>query len=687
MNSKTRVTPSRSHFIRRMTWKFLLAIVLITLSFQTATCDDSLTTINLVATQIPQVDDQTSMKTLPFDPDKYKVKSIDQHRDSPLRIEDFRCVGDSQLVPREGDATVSQCIYMGDVEIPYYHLVDGIRLGPVEAGRYVAFILETPDHADSARVTSGPLPGNLQFDFLDGRMAIFTTFDQYLSDPFFSFAFTVRTTVQTAMGDIDTDYEIIMLSELLHYTPPTITLYKDSNLTVDIIVSGGPQNCETVPAGVPCGPITWQWTDVNPGTEVFPNSVTINEVDFGHFRLSGFVDPVSAVSVEGQLTVEQDGESYSSNHCLEVQIAPPPMENIVVAHHSNALTQQQNENLISVENEHWLAFQGRKCGTVDEPFGSARMTMLVEEQLPEWATRATVWLNGWQAKYLGNTDHHVANVRARVHEIWRVGDTLRWHIDGRLVDKNRDDSYSMCVDYVVVGWNHYAVDLRASHGDVSDHETIIHYHHGVIQSRNPDFRGSGQHRWLPRGFDLRWEKDDEDHHLYEVLYNLRSFALGRGPNYDLPFANFADDDKERDYRFQEWVSQIDGSDLYYVDDPMSLNLHVYEGDGDTCFAVDKIRNSALVPSVAVKVTEYEVSDLPMRHAVPVLAGWDLWFPCGDEHVEAIAARVHDAKYTFDQVMGSGTLRYKVTTELHDKDDQPGHNGRVRVDIMGLALDK
>jgi hypothetical protein len=55
----------------------------------------------------------------------------------------------------------------------------------------------------------------------------------------------------------------------------------------------------------------------------------------------------------------------------------------------------------------------------------------------------------------------------------------------------------------------------------------------VAKSRNPDIRGSGLHRWLPRGFDLRWDKDDEDHHIYEALNNLRSFATGSGAGHDL----------------------------------------------------------------------------------------------------------------------------------------------------------
>jgi hypothetical protein len=84
-----------------------------------------------------------------------------------------------------------------------------------------------------------------------------------------------------------------------------------------------------------------------------------------------------------------------------------------------------------------------------------------------------------------------------------------------------------------------------------------------------------------------------------------------------------------------------------------------------------------------RVSEYELHGVPFDYAVPVLAGWDLWYPCGDEHVGEIGVWLHDIEYQKDADDPHGVLRYKVTSVLRDRDSRPGHRSRPRVSILGL----
>jgi hypothetical protein len=74
------------------------------------------------------------------------------------------------------------------------------------------------------------------------------------------------------------------------------------------------------------------------------------------------------------------------------------------------------------------------------------------QDLPAWAQRATVFLNGWRLSYLSK-DHHVNGLYAEITNVRRAGTALRWRAHGRIFDRNDDDAYRFCYSYTAIAWN------------------------------------------------------------------------------------------------------------------------------------------------------------------------------------------------------------------------------------------
>ncbi|MGH9894584.1 MAG: hypothetical protein ACREA0_21920, partial [bacterium] len=78
-----------------------------------------------------------------------------------------------------------------------------------------------------------------------------------------------------------------------------------------------------------------------------------------------------------------------------------------------------------------------------------------------------------------------------------------------------------------------------------------------------------------------------------------------------------------------------------------------------------------------------ISLVPFDVAVPVLTGWDLSYPCNDQHVKAIGTKIQ--RFNFARPAGSagGVLDYELRSVLRDKDGGDGHRFRHRVSILGF----
>lgn len=86
---------------------------------------------------------------------------------------------------------------------------------------------------------------------------------------------------------------------------------------------------------------------------------------------------------------------------------------------------------------------------------------------------------------------------------------------------------------------------------------------------------------------------------------------------------------------------------------------------------------------ATKTVEVEVRDIPFDYAIPVLTGWELQYNCEDQHVKLVGIRLEDVEYVKDPAETTGSLRYKVVSELRDDNNHPGHFSRHKVTILGL----
>jgi hypothetical protein len=67
----------------------------------------------------------------------------------------------------------------------------------------------------------------------------------------------------------------------------------------------------------------------------------------------------------------------------------------------------------------------------------------------------------------------------------------------------------------------------------------------------------------------------------------------------------------------------------------------------------------------------------------MLTGWELGYLCDDEHVKEIGIWIDEWSYEKAPGAPAGTLRYKLSSILKDKNDYPPHYRDHKVTILGL----
>lgn len=317
-------------------------------------------------------------------------------------------------------------------------------------------------------------------------------------------------------------------------------------------------------------------------------------------------------------------------------------------------------------------------------------------RLPAYATQATVFLNGWRLLFidddLGCTtsdsetdcfawqqsppaiDHHLASMKVWM-DARQNGDMLTWAVYGHLQDKTTDDPFALCYTYITLAWNDTRMDVHVNN-DIDQNWTINPPGATARMSSltgNPAGTPEANAAVLPRGVWIRWV-EDTDHHLLQTAYK---YTQGRGNGivtWDSE-AILKDDAQWRSYSLNELVATLGGRHVDVLQLPFTIAPRQPSG-GNGCI-------SGNYPIYSV--TEYEVPGLPFEYALPMLTGWDLWYPCGDEHVGEIGMWVHDVTYDKAPDGSGGTLRYTVTSILRDKDSRPGHGALPMVSILGLQV--
>ncbi len=354
-----------------------------------------------------------------------------------------------------------------------------------------------------------------------------------------------------------------------------------------------------------------------------------------------------------------------------------------------------------------IAVQGSACAR-----RNSGGIVKVEESLeiPRYANKATVFLNGWKVNYL-SSDHHVIGLATAVGKISLAGGKLTWNAVGMLRDKKADDAHNWCYHYTVIAWNDPAVNAVVDHDDAdnfckagtgaSDNfyftdnggtTTALSSFSSFIQ--NSGFPAGGTVAVLPRGFGFGWFGDDR--HLLQAAYNLdhsetfvehgrfykKAFKAIEAPlptpasRADSSFVSwdtysiFKENDTRHEYVFGELVSGLGGNDVGIIQPPFSILPREDDGGLQT-------------PQGGVVREEFVIENIPYEYAVPMLTGWELGYELDDEHVREIGMWIDEWAYEKNPGAPAGTLRYKLASVLRDKDSQPGAYYRHKVTILGL----
>jgi len=344
--------------------------------------------------------------------------------------------------------------------------------------------------------------------------------------------------------------------------------------------------------------------------------------------------------------------------------------------------------------------------------------------LPAYATRATVFLNGWQLAY-APPDHEVMAVGALITKIKHDprARTLTWTAAGMLRDADLAAAETFTYHYTVIAWNDTALNLSVDHGsadtfcnpdtDLPD-KSFLALNNGStalsafsVFAHAPALPPSKPVAILPRGFGFAWY--DGDHNFLQLGYNLdySEIFAERGKVYNnngnhvhkvgdligipapLPgtgsrvdsgfvswntFALFKDDAFRKDYLFSEMVSTLGGTDVGLIQPPFAV-LPRKPGEKATYWT----------PSYPCGVTTEDrvIENVPYEYAIPILTGWDLAYETDDQHVKELGISIDDWDWIYTAGSPGGTLHYRLSSTLRDKDAKPRHCARHKVAVVGI----
>lgn len=391
------------------------------------------------------------------------------------------------------------------------------------------------------------------------------------------------------------------------------------------------------------------------------------------------------------------------------------------------LTQQSVTPAFEVEGA-YIALHGHGSAALDSG-DFIKIEQSVE--VPRYANKATVLLNGWRVNLTPSGDRSLAGLTTVIGRIRLEGGQLRWNAVGLLRDNDAAEAYTWTYHFTVIAWNDTALNLRVNHGDADVFCKVAptppappapvltdnFYFEGPFDSFNltttalssftsyletSDFPTGAPIAILPRGFGCGW---CEDHHLLQVAYNLDHSEkfVEYGKQYkkstvEMPaplptptgsptptaladsrfvtwntYSILKDNKLKRVRSFGEMVSALGGRDVGFVNPPFAILPAEDHGNCDP----------EPVDPNGLKSDDYVVENVPFEHAIPVLTGWELGRSCNDEKVRSVGIGIMSWSYTKNPAAPAGRLQYRLTSALADKDGKPGHYRNHKITILGL----
>jgi hypothetical protein len=364
----------------------------------------------------------------------------------------------------------------------------------------------------------------------------------------------------------------------------------------------------------------------------------------------------------------------------------------------------------------------RVCGKSDVSGREDPVVLEGRFDLPIFATDATVFQNGWKARYL-HGDQRVTAIASAVQDLDRQGRTLRWKSIGLLRDQNFDNAYEYCSTYTVLAWNRNTLRAAVNHTPRGNSFVLID---GDTTVTSNEFHGSALMGMrltrphpaepvslpqrvasvLPRGFQFFWTSTDvlpflacffpgsdevvsdcgrDDNDLLQLAFNQdhgEGFLLdeGRGNAGGVTAVDsrivswvthgiIKDNDTRHDYEFKSLASTFGGADIGVIQPPFSITPR---NDLAGCI-------NSRPPTVVSE--DVVVMDVPFQVAVPMLTGWELSY-CRDHHLREIGVWIDSFSYSLNPLTQTGTLRYRLSRVLRD-DGDADFSSQHSVNILGF----
>lgn len=318
------------------------------------------------------------------------------------------------------------------------------------------------------------------------------------------------------------------------------------------------------------------------------------------------------------------------------------------------------------------AYEGHVCG-----MGSGVIETNYAIRFPEYVDQATVYQNGWWAKFQGaddSDDHHVLQIVSFIYaQGYDPGShVLKWANWGVLEDEPKNPS-EVCHYFIAVGWNSRKIDahpfmelLRGGDYTASGIASLVDSDPGHSLPRVSPA--------LPRGFDIRDQtgfSGGDDHHLLQLGY-----AIDMNPNSRLLISSLVwkDNGGIPFWGAADYIATLTGTGVVMEWKRPPLVLRPEE---PISWPTACISTPAFAKTVEEETREYVVGEL----ALPVLVGWNLSYRCYDNHVKAIGIYIHDVRW--EPVAGTPRhkLKYKISSILRDKDHEPGFTAQSRVNVL------